>query len=246
MPAQPRSPGQHSDAVLTTSFASRALSPAAVRVIPFAVFVGLLAIQPSLAPHVQAWGFDPRWLYAIRIILVGGLLGLWWRYYTELHSFAGMSGVRVAACVIAGLVTFVLWINLDFEWARFGNGGGFDPTLDGGSAVAWQFLFFRLLGLAVLVPVMEELFWRSFLLRWLDRHDFLLQDPAQVSVRAVLISAVIFALEHTLWLAGFAAGLIYALVYLFGRNLWLAVISHATTNAALGWWILATRQWQFW
>lgn len=246
MPATPRSPGQHSNTALTGSFLGRALSPAALRITPFAVFIGLLAIQPALAPHVQAWGFDPRWLYAIRILIVAGLLAMWWRHYTELHSFAGVSGARVAACVAAGVVAFVLWINLDFEWARLGSSGGFDPTLDGGSALAWQFLIFRLLGLAVLVPIMEELFWRSFLLRWLERHDFWQQDPARVGVRAVLICAVMFALEHHLWLAGFIAGVIYALVYRFGRNLWLAVVSHATTNATLGWWIVTTRQWQLW
>jgi uncharacterized protein len=246
MPAAPRSPGQDSDASFQGTFLSRALSPAAVRVIPFAVFIALLAIQPSLGPHVQAWGLDPRWLYPARIFIVGGLLLLWWRHYVELHSFDGVTGARLLACITAGIVAFVLWINLDFEWARLGNGGGFDPTLDGGSALAWQFVFFRLLGLVILVPVMEELFWRSFLLRWLERHDFLRQDPARVGVRAVLICAVMFALEHHLWLAGFVAGVIYVLAYVLGRSLWLAVISHATTNAALGGWILATRSWHLW
>ena len=112
--------------------------------------------------------------------------------------------------------------------------------------LAWGFVGFRLLGLAVVVPVMEELFWRSFLLRWLDRHDFLTCDPRKVSLRAVILCALLFASEHNLWLAGLLAGLVYSLVYMRGGNLWLPIISHATTNAVLGWWIVTNKQWQFW
>ena len=121
-----------------------------------------------------------------------------------------------------------------------------DPTLPDGSGFDWVFVFFRLIGLIVIVPVMEELFWRSFLLRWLDRHDFLTYDPRKVSVRAMLLCAVLFASEHNLWFAGLLAGLVYGLVYVRSSNLWLPIVSHATTNAALAWWILATGHWQFW
>ncbi len=240
------SPEQHREAALPESTAARALSPAAVRIIPFIVFIALLALQATLTGHVQAWGFDPRWLYAVRITIVGGLLALWWRHYTELHGFAGVTGGRIAAWVTAGVVVFVLWINLDFPWARLGSGGGFDPTLEDGSTLTWPIVIFRLLGLAIVVPVMEELFWRSFIMRWLERQDFLRQDPARIGFRALLICAVLFALEHHLWLAGLIAGVVYGLAYIWGRSLWLAIISHATTNAVLGGWILATRSWHLW
>jgi CAAX prenyl protease-like protein len=169
-----------------------------------------------------------------------------WRHYAELHAYKAITVRGIGLAAALGFGVFVAWINLDFAWARIGETTAFDPTLPDGSGLAWHFVLVRLLGLAVVVPVMEELFWRSFLLRWLERTDFLAQDPAKVGFRALVICAGIFALEHTLWLAGLIAGFAYALVYMRSGNLWLAIVSHATTNAALGCWIVATRSWQFW
>jgi CAAX prenyl protease-like protein len=93
---------------------------------------------------------------------------------------------------------------------------------------------------------MEELFWRSFLLRWIDRRDFLAMDPRQASFTAFALSSTLFALEHTQWLAGFIAGLVYTWLYKKTRNLRAPIISHAVTNGTLGLWILATGNWRFW
>jgi CAAX prenyl protease-like protein len=93
---------------------------------------------------------------------------------------------------------------------------------------------------------MEELFWRSFLLRWIQEKEFLALDPQQIGLRANLVCAVLFASEHSLWLAGLLAGLVYNYLYVRTGKLWVPIISHATTNAVLGGWILATGNWQFW
>jgi CAAX prenyl protease-like protein len=53
-------------------------------------------------------------------------------------------------------------------------------------------------------------------------------------------------LAHTLWLAAVMAGLAYALLYVRSGKLWLPVIAHAVTNGALGIWVVATGNWQFW
>jgi CAAX prenyl protease-like protein len=222
------------------------VTPGVARVLPFAVFVAFIAFEAVAADRLRLSGMDTRWLYVARIVVVSFALAGLWRHYIELHSFAGMTARSAIAAVATGIIVFAVWICVDFAWARMGTPPGFDPTTGGGAQFAWQFLFFRLFGLAIIVPVMEELFWRSFLLRRLERHDFLAQDPARIGVRAGLICAALFALEHTLWFAGLIAGVAYVLVYVRGRNLWLAVISHATTNAALGGWIVFNRSWQLW
>jgi CAAX prenyl protease-like protein len=104
----------------------------------------------------------------------------------------------------------------------------------------------RLAGLALVVPVMEELFWRSFILRWIENHDFLSVSPRSVGARAFLIVTVLFALEHDHWFAGAVAGMAYNWLYMRSGNLWVAIASHAVTNACLGVWVLYTEQWQFW
>ena len=100
--------------------------------------------------------------------------------------------------------------------------------------------------LAAVVPVMEELFWRSFLMRWIDRRDFLGLEPRRVSATAVILASGLFALEHSLWVAGLIAGLAYAVLYMTTNNLRAPVLAHAVTNAILGLWILATGSWQLW
>jgi len=96
------------------------------------------------------------------------------------------------------------------------------------------------------VPVMEELFWRSFMLRWLAHPEFTGVSPARAGLRALLISSVMFGAEHTLWLAGIVAGLAYGALYMQSKNLWAPVVAHATTNGMLGLWVLHTGQWSFW
>lgn len=225
---------------------ARSVNQAAVRIIPFATFIAFIMLESLAGEWLRSKGLDTRWLYGARAVTVGCLLLVFWRHYTELHHCAGISGRQIIAAITAGIVVFVLWINLDQSWATTGQPAAFNPTLSQSAELDWMLVFFRLLGLAIIVPVMEELFWRSYLLRRIDALDFLTGNPGKASVYAILISAALFASEHSQWFAGLIAGLIYTVVYMRTRNLWLPIISHAVTNAALGWWILATNQWQFW
>jgi CAAX prenyl protease-like protein len=144
-----------------------------------------------------------------------------------------------------GLAVFVVWIYFDDGWAVVGRSQGFDPTgADGEIHLTPAGL--RLAESVLVVPVMEELFWRSFLLRWLDRRDFVTADPRRASPPAFALTAVLFASEHSLWFAGLVAGLVYNCLYKRIGNLWVAIASHAMTNGALGIWILATANSRLW
>jgi CAAX prenyl protease-like protein len=131
------------------------------------------------------------------------------------------------------------------SWMTVGEPGkGFDPR-DGGQ-VNVPLALLRLAGAALVVPVMEELFWRSFVMRWIDKPAFLALSPAAVSLKALLLSSAVFGFEHHLWFAGIVAGLAYGWLYRVSANLWVPVIAHAVTNGLLGIWVLSTQSWQFW
>lgn len=219
---------------------------AAARIIPFATFIAFIVLESLAGEWLRSKGFDTRWLYGARAVTVGILLLIFWQHYTELHSFSGITIRQILAAVAAGIVVFVLWINLDQSWATTGEPAAFDPTLSKDADPDLVLVFFRLLGMALIVPVMEELFWRSYLLRRIGSENFLAADPGKTGFYAVLISTILFASEHNQWFAGLLAGLVYALVYMRTRNLWLPIISHAVTNGVLGWWILSTGEWKFW
>jgi len=145
---------------------------------------------------------------------------------------------------VAGVVVFVLWINLGASWMTVGSAAGFDPHT--GGRIDYLLAGVRLAGAALVVPLMEELFWRSFLLRWMSSPDFQQVDPRQIGWKAGAVIAVLFGVEHSLWVAGIVAGVVYAWLYMRSRNLWSAVLAHGVTNGVLGVWIIATEQWTYW
>ena len=93
---------------------------------------------------------------------------------------------------------------------------------------------------------MEELFWRSFIMRWLAKPRFLGVDPKAIGWMPLLVSSTLFATEHHRWLAGLLAGFAYGWLYVRTGTLWVPVIAHAVTNALLGVWVLQTGPWTFW
>jgi len=220
--------------------------PVAGRALPFAVFIAFIALGDAAGGLLPALGFDARWWPVARAGVVALMLWGFWKSYVELHDFP-IRRRDLLGAVGAGAAVFFLWIHLDFGWATLGGAGtGFVPTLPGGEGIDWTLALPRLAGFALVVPVMEELFWRSFLMRWIDSSDFLALDPRRASAKAVIVSSLLFASEHHLWLAGLIAGVVYGVIYIRTRNLWLPVVGHAVTNGLLGIWILATGHWQFW
>lgn len=214
-----------------------------VRSLPFGLYIGLLALEGVLRDY--ATGFDVRWLYPIKVGVVALALVVLWRHYAELHKY-GLRFKHLLLSLALGVVVLVLWVNLDAGWMLLGEAGeGYDPRGADGR-IDWLLVAFRIAGAALVVPIMEELFWRSFLQRWLQQPDFLALDPGGVGVKALLIASALFAVEHIQWFAGLIAGLAYGWLYMHTRNLWAPVVAHATTNGLLGAYVVTTEQWRFW
>ncbi len=216
-----------------------------IRIAPFAIFMALL-IARSLAPADGAWGFDPQWLYGLSVLAAGAVLAIFWREYGELALQTLPDAREGLLAIAAGAIVFVLWINLDAPWMIIGEASAPFKPLTATGAIDWLQVAIRFVGAALLVPLIEELFWRSFLMRWLEQPVFQGVAPQRIGARAIILSTFVFTLAHTLWLAAAIAGLVYALLYVKTGKLWLPVIAHAVTNAALGVWVVMTGNWQFW
>ena len=222
------------------------LSPAAwARVIPFALFMALLALRANW-PSGDGGALDPRWLYGVSVLVVGGSLVYFWRRYCELGRGSGLSFWHALLAMAVGVVMFVLWVWLTEPWMLLGEpSASFRPVDDEGQLL-WGLVIVRWIGAAMLVPVMEELFWRSYLMRWVDKPDFEEQDPGAVTLRAMLLSSLVFMLAHNQWLAALVAGMAYAWLYRTTRTLWAPILAHAVTNGVLGVWVVVFGNWQFW
>lgn len=207
--------------------------------------MALLALRGWM-PADNRWGLDPRWLYALTLPVVGGLLLLWWREYGELQAANRPSWGEGLASVAIGAGVFAAWIHLDAPWMQVGEAAARFVPLGAQGELIWPLVAVRWLGAALVVPVMEELFWRSFLMRWVDNPDFEQVSPQTASIKAIALSTFAFTLAHTLWLGAIVAGLAYAWLYKRTGSLWAPVVAHAVTNGVLGIWVVVWGQWAFW
>lgn len=212
------------------------------RILPFGTYI-LFIVLGDILERLGVGRAELRWLYPVQVGAVLALLVAFWRGYEELHRFA-LSLQQALTAIVAGIVVLVLWVNLDAPWMTIGSTPGYDPRTHG--EIDWLLVAIRIAGAALIVPVMEELFWRSFLMRWIERSDFILLDPARIGFKAFVIPCVLFGFEHTLWLAGIVAGVAYGVLYMRHRKLWSPILAHAITNGLLGAWVLHTGGWQFW
>lgn len=208
-------------------------------ILPMAVFLGLTTLESWLPA-----GWYPV-SYALKIALVSACL---------LALRAPLADIRptLSALPLAGatgVVVFALWVGLEklVPYPHVGARVGFNP-FDAIAGTTGQFAFIgiRLFGLAIVVPVMEELFWRSFLLRYLTRERFASVPFDGFSWQAFAIVAVLFASAHPEWLPAALTACIYGLLVRRTASIFSAVVAHATTNAALGTYVLATGDWMFW
>lgn len=214
------------------------------RVIPFALFMVLLAVR-GYVPQDSTW-LDPRWVYGLSVLIVGGSIAYFWREYRELASGSGPSLLQAVVALMVGAVVFKLWILLTEPWMMLGQPTASFRPVDAEGQLQWGLVAVRWIGAALLVPVMEELFWRSFLMRWIDNPDFEKVDPSEVSPKAMVLSTLVFMLAHTQWLGAIVAGLAYAWLYRYTRSLWAPILAHAVTNGVLGIWVVVYGNWQFW
>jgi uncharacterized protein len=224
---------------MTLPFSRSAL----VRIAPFAAFMLLLAVRGSLP---AGGDFDARWVYGLGVLLTGALLLRFRHEYGELARQNRPTLREAGLAVAVGAAVCGLWIRLDAPWMQIGTATASFTPLSGEGQLLWPLIAVRWIGAALLVPVMEELFWRSFLMRWIEHPTFEAVDPQRVGPKAIVLSTFVFVLAHTLWLAAIVAGLAYAWLYRRTGKLWVAVIAHGVTNGLLGVWVVATGSWAFW
>jgi exosortase E/protease (VPEID-CTERM system) len=213
-----------------------AANPAAALLLPLLALIGTMMLT-RVATHD---GFDG--LYPARI-LAALLVLAWYR-----RAYAGLGWGWSWEAVGLGGVVFGLWMALEpmspSPTPRFA-GSASDPTwLPPGLLAGW--LVFRALGSIVAVPLAEELAFRGYLTRRLIAADVADVPLGRFTWPSFLVSSLVFGLMHTRWLAGTLAGMAYALALYRRGRLGDAVFAHATTNALIAAYVLATGSWGLW
>jgi hypothetical protein len=211
-------------------------------------FVGLEELLRFLSG--RAFLSLPPWffhgLYPVKALSVALLLFIFRKRYDEISFMELRSPSVTLAAIAVGIAVFAFWIRLDLPWATIGSPAGFDPTVIRDQGTKFFVIAARLLGAVVVVPVMEELFWRSFLIRYIISPDFTSVPIGKFTWPSFIFTSLFFGLEHNLFFAGILAGIFYNLLLYRTKSLSSCIAAHGVTNLLLGIYVLNSAQWRFW
>lgn len=211
-------------------------------VLPFVVLLAFLALQ-NVAP------LPLRLDYVLRVFVVAGVLALYSRPVIRLRP------EHLTSTLLLGAAVFLVWIGPDLLFPHYRQHWLFQNSLTGTvqsslpSGVRGDplVLTFRVFRAVVIVPIVEELFWRGWLMRWLIHTDFHKVPFGTYAPLSFWVTALLFASEHgPYWDVGLIAGILYNWWAIRTRSLADCILAHAVTNGALCAWVLVTGNWQYW
>ena len=208
-------------------------------VVPFIVFMLLTEAGRYFSAHAHL-------LYILKTITVGGLLWSWHRSYASDFTLK-MSHGGLMTAVVAGFIVLAIWILPDKLFPQHGIDDVFNPfSFNIPQFAAYALIAVRLFGAAIVVPIMEELFWRSFLLRYIVNPDFKKVSLGTFSWFSFIAVVVLFGVEHHRLFQGMIAGVLYTALVIHQKSLRGCILAHGVTNLGLGFYVIVTQSWEFW
>ena len=236
-------------------------SPAALRVVPFAIFLLLTGCQGWFGEAGRYWFY-----------LIKTFVGAWMVWV--LHPFIAEMRWKLSwEAFTVGVAVFVIWVGLDGSyptpdeliqkylcpllksvglesWCPKADRPKppWNPFTQFASlpGLAWLFVVVRIVGSTLVVPPLEEVFYRSFLYRYIAKPDFQELAPGQFRWMPFLVTGAIFGLAHREWLAGILCGFAYQGLVCWKKRLGDAIAAHAIANFLLGLWVVGKEAWHFW
>jgi len=208
---------------------------------PFAVFMIWLAIDKYLPIA------NPAKELVRDAVLVGAILGV------SRHVLPRRISNWVSSIVL-GLAVCALWVAPDLLIPAWRNHWLFQNAVTGHlktsippAELTPLMLALRTMRAALLVPILEELFWRGWLVRWLQDADFERIPLGQFTPLAFWATSLLFAAEHgPYWEVGLLCGMIYNWWMWRTKSLGDLMLVHGVTNLALSVYVIASHRWEFW
>lgn len=238
-------------------------------VVPFAVFMGFLIVLQLVAakiewkhPEAPWWRQDPaHFIYPIQTLVCLGLLFHYWRSYAFRWSLKwNLAGVVFGA---VGIGLWLLPTMLYDHWELTGKTTGFlkvlgvdarregfDPGIFETPAAYWTSLVFRFLRAVVVVALVEEIFWRGFLMRFVCdwEGDYWRQPFGRATWKSYFIVTGLFMAAHAPvdYAGAFVYGSLTYILCVWSKSLGACVVMHATANLLMGLYIMATGKYGLW
>ena len=137
------------------------------RIVPFGLYALFLLLSQMVGWVEQATGLPPSsgdsirlWLYPIKTLVVAAALAWFWHQYDEIQWPPKLPVRSLMLTTAVGVLVYLAWVRMDWSWAMQGTpSSGYNPFAVQ-SPTSYLLAAFRLCGATIVVPVMEELFWR--------------------------------------------------------------------------------------
>ncbi len=220
--------------------------------IPFLAYVGLMA--PATFGHLGGIDWEQLWrdyhplIYFLQNASAAVLLWCFWDYYAHIRW------THLALGALVGLAGTVVWVGIEYSCQHLGLSKIPDPAkfynpdlLLHTTAARWTYLCIRIVGPTLVVPVMEELFFRDFLQRALVRGARFEDVPIGTFTGFSLIAmSLLFGINHGAeWPEGIAYGLMMGILLVRTKSLGSCIVAHAVTNWTLYLYVIYRGDWQF-
>lgn len=185
------------------------------------------------------------WIYFAKVIVVLGAL-IWAKPTWRDIKFEPK---LIPLGVITGLALFAIWVGIEkvFHYPHLGDRTAFnpyekisDPTL------RTAFIAVRFFGLALLVPIMEELFWRSFGLRYASQTNFQDLQIGKFTLAGAGLTCAVFAFAHPEWIPALIFATVMTALVWKTKSIFVCVVAHSVTNLALGIYVVTQSAWALW
>lgn len=195
----------------------------AARLLPFVAFM-LSGVM------VSAFFAAPELAYPLRTLIMLAAVAYFWPILRQIDWRPDLTAIGAGAVVGLG------WVLIQPEASE--SGAEIALALSETTAF-WAAVWIgaRVAGTVLLVPLIEELFFRGYVLARLDRGGLLWR------LAALGVSTALFAALHGRWLAAGLAGLIFGLLMLRRGKLADAIWAHAVANAVVAALALSRSDW---
>lgn len=140
--------------------------------------------------------------------------------------------------VSIGVVIFLIWIFLEGHYPALGS-SSYDPQ-------STLMIIVRLLSAIAIAPIVEELFTRDFMIRFLQGENWRKIPAGTFTWASFLITVFFFGFSHDRWLPGIIAGVLFNIIYYIKKDVGYCVTAHAVANLCLSAYVLNYGAWQYW
>ena len=238
-------------------------------VVPFAVFMVFMVLLQLVGgfiewkhPDAPWWRRDPaQFVYPIQSLVALGLLIRYRRFYRFDWSLKW-----TLAGVVFGAVGIGFWLLPTALYDAWGLAGktegllkllgvterneGFDPGIFQNPLAYWSSLIFRFFRAAVVVALVEEIFWRGFLMRFVCdwEGDYWKQPFGRAAWLSFAVVTGLFMVAHAPvdYAGAFVYGSLTYLLCVWSKSLGACVIMHGTANLLMGLYIMKTGHYGLW